>query len=162
MSRCHHHAALQIGEYAELGNVTRELVENQEVEFTNEIKSRAEANGGKVKYVDCTKAEKEVEASEIISQKDVIKGLQSKYSGFKFLRASYISIMFIFPLPGLKFVRLPVCNSSSPTDEDYDLLTSALQGTKFSAPVILNCQVGLSRSSTGSVISCLFREYQVG
>ena len=104
MSRCHHHAALQIGEYAELGNVTRELVENQEVEFTNEIKSRAEANGGKVKYVDCTKAEKEVEASEIISQKDVIKGLQSKYSGFEFLRIIDISIMFIFSL-----ARVEVC-----------------------------------------------------
>ena len=89
LSRCHHRAAPQIGEYAELGNVTRELVENQEVEFTNEIKSRAEANGGKVKYVDCTKAEKEVEASEIISQKDVIKGLQSKYSGLEFLRVSF-------------------------------------------------------------------------
>jgi len=132
----------KIGEYAELGNVTNELVEKQEVEFTNEIKSRAEANGGKIKYVDCVKVEHEVEAAEVMSQKDVIKGLQSKYSG-------------------LKFVRMPVCNSSSPTDEDYDLLTSALQGTKFNAPVILTCQVGLSRSTTGSVIACLFREYQV-
>ena len=59
-------------------------MENQEVEFTNEVKSRAEANGGKVKYVDCVKAEHEVEAAEIISQKDVIKGLQSKYSGWIF------------------------------------------------------------------------------
>ena len=67
----------------------------------------------------------------------------------------------MFSSPGLKFLRLPVCNSSSPTDQDYDSLTQALQGTKFNAPVILNCQVGLSRSSTGSVISCLFREYQV-
>merc|ERR1712156_271728 len=29
------------------------------------------------------------------------------------------------------------------------------------APVIINCQVGLSRSTTGGVIACLFREYQV-
>jgi len=118
------------------------MVDNQETEFTNEVKARAEANGGKVKYVDCTKVEHEVEAKEVSSQKTVIKGLQSKY-------------------PGLKFHRLPVCNSSSPTDEDYDLLVSALQGTKFNAPVIINCQVGLSRSTTGSVIACLFREYQV-
>ena len=46
-----------------------------------------------------------------------------------------------FYVSGLKFHRLPVCNSSSPTDEDYDLLVSALQGTKFNAPVIINCQV---------------------
>ena len=104
LSRCHHHAALQIGEYAELGNVTRELVENQEVEFTNEVKSRAEANGGKIKYVDCVKAEHEVEASEIMSQKDVIKGLQSKYSGFEFPKF----IMIIYTSLFLS-VRVEVC-----------------------------------------------------
>ena len=71
----------QIGEYAELGAVTREMVDNQETEFTNEVKARAEANGGKVKYVDCTKVEHEVEAKEVSSQKTVIKGLQSKYPG---------------------------------------------------------------------------------
>ena len=92
MSKCHHHAAPQIGEYAELGNVTNELVEKQEVEFTNEIKSRAEANGGKIKYVDCVKVEHEVEAAEVMSQKDVIKGLQSKYSGFELLRIFFAEI----------------------------------------------------------------------
>ena len=96
LSKCHHHAAPQIGEYAELGNVTNELVENQEVEFTNEIKSRAESNGGKIKYVDCVKAEHEVEAAEVMSQKDVIKGLQAKYSGFEFLRLFFAKIQVYF------------------------------------------------------------------
>jgi len=118
------------------------MVENQEVEFTNEIKSRAEANGNKIKYQDCMKQEHEVEATEITSQKSVIEGLKSQY-------------------PGLIFHRIPVCNSGSPKDQDYDLLTGALQGTKFNAPVIINCQVGLARSTTGCVIACLFREYQV-
>ena len=85
------------------------MVENQEVEFMNEIKSRAEANGNKIKYVDCTKQEHEVEAAEITSQKNVIEGLKSKF-------------------PGVKLVRIPVCNSGSPTDQDYDFLTGALQG----------------------------------
>merc|ERR1712051_1074467 len=132
----------KIGEYAELGNVTREMVESQEVEFANEIKSRAEANGGKLKYQTCTKAQEEVGAEEILSQKKVVDGLKSKY-------------------PGLKFLRIPVCNSGSPNDADYDLIISALTGTKFNAPVIINCQVGLSRSTTGCVIACLFREIQV-
>merc|ERR1711953_1564518 len=78
----------------------------------------------------------------ILSQKKVVDGLKSKY-------------------PGLSFHRIPVCNSGSPTDNDYDLLTGALTGTKFNAPVVINCQVGLSRSTTGGVIACLFREYQV-
>ena len=75
----------------------------------NEIKSRSEANGNKIKYVDCTKVEHEVETQEITSQKNVIEGLKSSF-------------------PGLRFYRLPVCNSGSPNDLDYDLLTGALQG----------------------------------
>ena len=85
------------------------MVDNQEIEFTNEIKSRAEANGNKIKYQDCMKQEHEVEATEITSQKSVIEGLKSQY-------------------PGLAFHRIPVCNSGSPKDQDYDLLTGALQG----------------------------------
>ena len=57
------------------------MVENQEVEFANEIKSRAEANGGKLKYQTCTKAQEEVAAEEILSQKKVVDGLKSNYPG---------------------------------------------------------------------------------
>ena len=87
----------------------------------NEIKSRAEANGNKIKYVDCVKQEHEVEAAEITSQKNVIDGLKSQY-------------------PGLQFHRVPVCNSGSPTDLDYDLITGALQG-EIQLIVIVNIQI---------------------
>jgi len=54
-----------------------------------------------------------------------------------------------------------VCNSGSPNPEDYDLMMAAMQGTKFAAPVVVNCQAGLSRATTGQVVACLFREMQV-
>ena len=149
----------QIGEYAELGAVTREMVESQEVEFANEIKSRAEANGGKLTYQTCTKAQMEVAAEEILSQKKVVEGLKSKYPGL--LQTILLLIALLSIIVGFQFHRIPVCNSGSPTDNDYDLLIGALTGSKFNAPVIINCQVGLSRSTTGGVIACLFREYQV-
>merc|ERR1712080_150329 len=38
---------------------------------------------------------------------------------------------------------------------------NALQGTPINTPVIINCQVGLSRSTTGCIIACLFREFQL-
>jgi len=132
----------KIGEYAELGNITRDMLENDEVEFVNELKSRAEANGGKLKYQDCLKTELEVEAKEIKAMKTVIDNLKSKF-------------------PGLVLNRVPVCNSGSPKDAEFDLITGALEGTKFNAPVIINCQVGLARATTGCVIACLFREFQV-
>merc|ERR1711860_78356 len=46
--------------------------------------------------------------------------------------------------PGLEFVRVPVCNSAAPNE-----------------PVFDNDQVGLSRATTGCVIACLFKEFQI-
>merc|ERR1712174_79276 len=64
-------------------------------------------------------------------------------------------------LPGLAHNRIPVCNSSAPLEPDFDTLCNALLGTNVNAPVIVNCQVGLSRSTTGCVSACLFREFQL-
>jgi len=57
--------------------------------------------------------------------------------------------------------RIPVCNSASPLEGDFDTLCGALLGTNVNCPVIVNCQVGLSRSTTGCVSACLFREFQL-
>merc|ERR1712038_2011005 len=56
---------------------------------------------------------------------------------------------------------IPVCNSAAPKEVDFDALCSALAGTNVNTPVIVNCQVGLSRSTTGCVAACLFREFQI-
>merc|ERR1711962_1780794 len=73
----------KIGEYAELGNVTRDSVKKDEEEFMRVVEGRAKGNDGKLKYVD------------------------------------------------------------------------------VNCPVIVNCQVGLSRSTTGCVSAGLFREFQL-
>merc|ERR1712142_919364 len=134
--------ANKIGEYAELGNVTRASVKAEEVEFAEELKKRAESGGGKIKVVDVAKKESELEVKEMISLHDVIEGLKEKF-------------------PGLTHNRIPVCNSASPLEPDFDALCGALIGTNVNCPVIVNCQVGLSRSTTGCVSSCLFREFQL-
>merc|ERR1719183_1231256 len=63
--------------------------------------------------------------------------------------------------PGLTHNRIPICNSASPLEGDFDALCTALIGTNVNCPVIVNCQVGLSRSTTGCVSTCLFREFQL-
>merc|ERR1711936_292301 len=73
----------KIGEYAELGDVTRDAVKEQEVSFIKTCKERAEANGGKLKYV------------------DIIEGMKEKF-------------------PGLVHMRIPICNSASPLEKDFD------------------------------------------
>jgi len=132
----------KIGEYAELGNVTRDDLKADEAEFLKVVTGRVESNGGKLKYVDVSKKELEVEVKELTTLHDVIEKLKEKF-------------------PKLTHNRIPVCNSASPLEADFDTLCGALQGTAVNTPVIVNCQVGLSRSTTGCVAACLFREFQL-
>merc|ERR1712158_243558 len=133
--------ANKIGEYAELGGVTRASVKADEEEFLRVLESRAK-EGGKIKVVDVNKKESEIEVKELQTLSKVIDGLKATF-------------------PGLTHNRIPVCNSAAPLEPDFDTLCNALLGTNVNAPVIVNCQVGLSRSTTGCVSACLFREFQL-
>merc|ERR1711892_181939 len=132
----------KIGEYAELGNVTRDSAKADEEEFIKVVEGRAKENGGKLKFVDINKAEKEVEVKELATLSSVIEGLKSKF-------------------PGLVHMRIPICNSASPLESDFDTIVSTLVGTAINTPVIINDQVGLSRATTGCVAACLFKEFQI-
>merc|ERR1712189_126688 len=63
--------------------------------------------------------------------------------------------------PGLVHWRVPVCNSAAPLETDFDIIVKTLIGTAINTPVIVNDQVGLSRATTGCVIACLFKEFQI-
>merc|ERR1711953_793534 len=115
---------------------------NWEMSLVSLLKKKAEDDGGKLKVVDVSKKESEIEAKEIMSLTEVIAGVKEKF-------------------PGLNHVRIPICNSANPLDRDFDALCATLVGSNVNCPVIVNCQVGLSRSTTGSVAACLFREFQL-
>merc|ERR1712064_240642 len=132
----------KIGEYAELGNITRDIVKENELNFLKEVEGRKSINGGKLKVVDISKKESELEVKELKSLSQVIEGLKEKY-------------------PGLVHWRVPVCNSAAPLETDFDVICETLVGTSINTPIIVNDQVGLSRATTGCVIACLFKEFQI-
>merc|ERR1712227_129994 len=132
----------KIGEYAELGAITRDIVKAQETAFFGECEGRKTLNGGKLKVVDINKKQSEIEVKELQSLSQVIEGLKEKY-------------------PGLVHWRIPVCNSAAPLETDFDILCNTLLGTSINTPVIINDQVGLSRATTACVIACLFKEFQI-
>merc|ERR1712117_486699 len=134
--------ANKIGEYAELGNITRDIIKAQETAFLGECEGRKSVGGGKLKVVDVNKKESEIEVKELKSLSQVIEGLQEKF-------------------PGLIHMRVPVCNSASPLETDFDIICKTLVGTTINTPVIVNDQVGLSRATTGCVAACLFKEFQI-
>merc|ERR1711910_187960 len=132
----------KIGEYAELGAITRDITKENEVEFLRQVEMRKNDNGGKLKAVDINKKALEIEVKELKSLSQVIEGLKEKF-------------------PGLVHWRVPVCNSASPLESDFDIICKTLVGTAINTPVIVNDQVGLSRATTGCVIACLFKELQI-
>merc|ERR1712025_1462991 len=134
--------ANKIGEYAELGAITRDIIKAQETAFLGECEGRKSVGGGKLKVVDVNKKESEIEVKELKSLGQVIEGLKEKF-------------------PGLIHWRVPVCNSASPLETDYDIICKQLVGTAINTPIIVNDQVGLSRATTGCVMSCLFKEFQI-
>ena len=132
----------KIGEYAELGDVTRDIAKSNEVEFVKQCEMRKNENGGKLKAVDINKKALEIEVKELKSLSQVIEGVKEKF-------------------PGLVHWRVPVCNSAAPLENDFDIIVKTLIGTSINTPVIVNDQVGLSRATTGCVIACLFKEFQI-
>merc|ERR1711997_1164580 len=132
----------KIGEYAELGNVEREKLKEDEMEFVRVCQGKMKDNGDKLKYVDVNKQEAEVEVKSIVPLHDVVEGLKEKF-------------------PGLVHMRIPICNSASPLEKDFDTLCNTLVGTSINTPIILNDQVGLSRATTASVAACIFKEFQL-
>merc|ERR1712137_179911 len=132
--------ANKIGEFAELGNVSRKDVKEGEAQLMKDCKEKTK--DGKLKTFDIHKKESEVEVKELKSLSEVVAGLKE---GF----------------PGLVHITLPMCNSASPNEADFDTITSALVGTAINTPVIISDQIGLSRATTAFVIACLFREFQI-
>jgi len=132
----------KIGEYAELGNVTAEGLEADETEFVRVCEGQMKANDGKLKVVDVTKVETMVEVKSIVTLQEIIDAVKEKF-------------------PGLVLVRVPICNSASPNEADFDTICSTMVGSSINTPVILNDQVGLSRATTGCVVACLFKEFQI-
>merc|ERR1712027_139423 len=134
--------ANKIGEYAELGAITRDIIKDQETAFLGECEGRKSVGGGKLKVVDINKKELEVEVKELKTLSEVIEGVKADF-------------------PNLVHMRVPVCNSAAPLETDFDIICKTLVGTTINTPVIVNDQVGLSRATTGCVAACLFKEFQI-
>ena len=132
----------KIGEYAELGDVTRDIIKADEVEFQKVIEGRTKEGEGKLKYVDINKKELEVEVKELKTLSEVIEGVKADF-------------------PNLVHMRVPVCNSAAPLEADFDIIVQTLVGTAINTPIIINDQVGLSRATTGCVVACLFKDFQI-
>merc|ERR1712173_49030 len=110
--------------------------------FMRVVEGRMKENADKLKYVDISKKEHEIEVKDLKTLDNVIEGLKEAF-------------------PGLVHLRVPVCNSAAPSIADFDTICENLVGSNINTPIIINDQVGLSRATTACVIACLFKEFQI-
>merc|ERR1711868_159362 len=109
----------KIGEYAELGAVTTAALNADEPEFMRVVEGRMKENADKLKYVDISKKEHEIEVKELKTLENVIEGLKEAF-------------------PGLVHLRVPVCNSAAPSIADFDTICENLVGTGINTPIMIN------------------------
>merc|ERR1712126_232852 len=75
----------KIGEYAELGAVTADMLAKDEPEFLRVLEGRSKDNG-KLKIIDISKKEKEVEVKELKALGTAMTDIKSEYPGLEFIR----------------------------------------------------------------------------
>merc|ERR1712130_15674 len=112
-------------------------------EFLRLCDNRSKDNDGKLKYFDVNSEEREGELKELKTLAGVMEDVQKKY-------------------PGLVHVRIPMQHGAAPKESDFDTFISSLVGSKFNTPVIINDHLGDNRATTGAIIACIFKEFQVG
>merc|ERR1712226_620795 len=86
--------------------------------------------------------EKETEVKSLVSCGDIMEDIKKKYTG-------------------LVYLRLPMQHGAAPKEADFDTFLSTLIGTGFNTPVIINDHIGDNRATTGGILACIFKEFQV-
>lgn len=63
--------------------------------------------------------------------------------------------------PKLESSRIPINLNDAPDEESFDQLVRLMKGHSSAVPVIFNCQGGISRSTTASVVAAIIKEAQL-
>ena len=113
-----------------------------EKEFLKLCTSRAENNENKLKFMDVNSVEQEVEFKDAKTLANVMDTVKEKF-------------------PGLVTCRVPIAHGAAPKETDFDAILNTLIGSGFNTPVIVNDHIGDNRSTTGGIIACIFKEFQV-
>nr|XP_016432980.1 PREDICTED: paladin-like [Nicotiana tabacum] len=57
----------------------------------------------------------------------------------------------------IKYARVPITDGKAPKSSDFDLLTFNIASASKDTAFVFNCQMGIGRTTTGTVIACLLK-----
>nr|GMD60850.1 paladin [Ipomoea batatas] len=121
-----------------------ERVERMEARLKDDIMREAERYHGAIMVIHETADGQIFDSWEHVSSDSV----QTPLEVFKCLEAEG------FPI---KYARIPITDGKAPKSSDFDTLTLNIASASKDTALVFNCQMGIGRTTTGTVIACLLK-----
>lgn len=128
----------------EYTGIDRERVERMEARLKEDILREADHYQGAVMVIHETDNGQIFDAWEHVSPGSV----QTPLEVFSCLEADG------FPI---KYARVPITDGKAPKSSDFDMLAMNIASASKDAAFVFNCQMGIGRTTTGTVIACLLK-----
>ncbi|KAL6968755.1 hypothetical protein U1Q18_034548, partial [Sarracenia purpurea var. burkii] len=128
----------------EYTGIDRERVQRMEARLKEDILREAERYGGAILVIHETDDGQIFDAWEHVSS-DVV---QTPLEVFKCLESEG------FPV---KYARVPITDGKAPKSSDFDTLAINIASASKDTAFVFNCQMGIGRTTTGTVIACLLK-----
>ncbi|KAF3633899.1 putative glucose-1-phosphate adenylyltransferase large subunit 2, chloroplastic-like [Capsicum annuum] len=128
----------------EYTGIDRERVEKMEARLKDDIMREADRYHGAIMVIHETDDGQIFDAWEHVSSDAV----QTPVEVFKCLEADG------FPI---KYARVPITDGKAPKSSDFDVLSSNIASASKDTAFVFNCQMGIGRTTTGTVTACLLK-----
>lgn len=128
----------------EYSGIGQERLESMEARLKNDILREADLYKGAVMVIHETDDGKIFDGWERVTPDAV----QTPLEVFNRLKADG------FPV---KYARLPITDGKAPKSSVFDMLASNIASAPKDAAFVFNCQMGIGRTTTGTVIACLLK-----
>ncbi|XP_038874639.1 paladin isoform X1 [Benincasa hispida] len=128
----------------EYTGIDRERVERMEARLKEDILREAERYRGAIMVIHETDNGQIYDTWEHVSSESV----QTPFEVFKRLECDG------FPI---KYARVPITDGKAPKSSDFDALALNIVSASKDTAFVFNCQMGIGRTTTGTVIACLLK-----
>merc|ERR1712212_1281798 len=145
----------RLNENMEFPGITGPEVDALQDAFVGILRKRAEAEEGKVHYFRDTYAEHPADRKNIehIVPLEGDRALDTISGVYQQLREKGFVI---------EEARLPIVDEKAPAERDFDVLVSFLKDDEPETACVFNCQMGKGRTTTGMILSCLYKHVVFG
>ncbi|KAK9950366.1 hypothetical protein M0R45_005859 [Rubus argutus] len=128
----------------EYTGIDRERVERMEARLKEDILREAEHYRGAIMVIHETDDGQIFDAWEHVNS----GAIQTPLEVFKSLETDG------FPI---KYARVPITDGKAPKSSDFDTLAMNIASSSKATAFVFNCQMGIGRTTTGTVIACLLK-----